>query len=535
MTTHTKTIIFVVGVLLGVVSGEVSMYASEVAVFAVILAVAQGVVYFLEKGGKRKRKKTSGVVDTARLFSFPLVTILFLVGLCIGIVRTQFVEEKINYVCEEGCTFDAVIVSSPESKNEYQIFKVHPWGYGDEMYDIQIRTSLYPKYTIGDTLAMTGKVLVPGVILPHGDTKNNNRGFDYQSYLRTKNVGSQMTYPQIEMVDSEAHSLTAILGRLKENMITRIGGYVASPASSLATGMLFGVSSMSEELLATFRTVGLSHIVVLSGFNIVIVIASILYILIFLPLVVRIVVASFVVVMFVIMVGAEASVVRATLMAFVSLLALLVGRAYVARQALLLSLFAIVMYEPYALIHDVSLHLSFLATMGLVYMSEPLKILLGKCFTHIQSLSLRELLVTTLSAYFATLPYVMYTFGTVSVCALIANILVVPFVPLAMLLSFLVVISSYLSETFSQVFGFVDTGLIACMIWVARIVESLPFSSYVLTISFLSMVAMYVFIFLCINYMYMKRDIARIQDSVVSINETRITVEKRNLTDIISY
>jgi len=69
-------------------------------------------------------------------------------------------------------------------------------------------------------------------------------------------------------------------------------------------------------------------------------------------------------------------VIRATLMSFVGLLAMLLGRAYVAKQALILSLLAIVMYEPYALMHDVSLHLSFLATAGIVYLSEPLEIFL---------------------------------------------------------------------------------------------------------------------------------------------------------------
>jgi competence protein ComEC len=135
------------------------------------------------------------------------------------------------------------------------------------------------------------------------------------------------------------------LGRWKENLISRIEMYVSSPASTLASGMLFGASSVSRELAQTFRTAGLSHIIVLSGFNIAIVIASILFVLAFLPLFLRITLASISVIVFIIMVGAEPSVVRATLMAFIGLLAMLVGREYVARHALILSFFVIVMYE----------------------------------------------------------------------------------------------------------------------------------------------------------------------------------------------
>lgn len=540
MNTHTKTLIFVIGVLLGIVCGEVSVWSSEVAMFAAGLVVIQSVIYFLGERGERKRKQTSDAIGITRLFSFSLVMILFSLGLGIGIIRVQLVEEKIKYTCEGVCIFTAKIVSSPETKNEYQIFKAHvldedKMNNGGDMYDIQVRTSLYPKYERGETLIFSGKVTIPKVIFPHSDTTGNNRAFDYASYLRTKNVGSEMVYPHVEVVDTEAHTIVDILDRWKENLVMRIDSYVSQPASSLASGMLFGASSMSSDLLQTFRIVGLSHIIVLSGFNIVIVIASILFVLAFLPLVLRITVASISVIVFVVMVGGTPSVIRATLMAFIALLAMFIGRAYVARQALILSLLVIVIYEPQALITDVSLHLSFLATMGLVYMSEPLEIFLKKYIVRISSSSLRELLVTTLSAYFVTLPYVMYTFGTVSVYALIANILVVPFVPFAMLVSFLVVVSSYLSSTLAFVFGFVDTILITFIIRIAQVIESLPFSTFTLTISFEEMYLMYIFILVSIKYISVKQN-AHFKIATRALeDETLVTTRNRNLTDILSY
>lgn len=517
---HAKTLTFVTGVLLGIVCGEISSFSSDVAMFAILLVCVQGAIYFVE----RKRKLVSEAEGLTHQFSFSLITILFSFGLFIGIVRVQLMEEKVKYVCESTCSFNVRIISSPEEKNEYQIFKAHPISAGSEMYDIQIRTTLYPKYKIGETLKVGGKVTVINTIVPHDDSKNNNKIFDYASYLRTKNIGSEMIYPSVEVVDGETLTFSDVLGRWKEDLVTRIDKYVSQSESSLASGMLFGKSSISKDLLQTFRVAGLSHIMVLSGFNIVIVIASILFVLAFLPLVIRITLASISVVVFVLMVGAEPSVIRAMLMSFVGLLAMLLGRAYVARQALIISLFAIVMYEPYALLHDVSLHLSFLATMGLVYMSEPFKIIFQNYFSHIKSVSLKELLITTLSAYFSTLPYVMYTFGTVSPYAIIANILVIPFVPLTMLLSFLVVVSSYISGIFSTVFGFVDTLLISFIIFIAKMVESLPLSSFVLNISFLAMCVTYLMIIISIKYILSKQN-----------NETRVTIENGNLTDIISY
>ncbi|MFA6608499.1 MAG: ComEC/Rec2 family competence protein [Candidatus Paceibacterota bacterium] len=515
-TTHTKTVTFVAGVMLGIVCGEVSSFSTEVAMSAGLLAVVQGGIYFWE----RKRKQASGVVDAARLFSFSLMTMLFSLGLFVGIIRAQLVEEKNNFVCESTCSFDAKIVSSPEIKNDVQTFRARPLEM-DDVYDVQVRAQLYPKYQIGETLKISGKVKVPDVIQMHGD-KNNS--FDYASYLKTKNVGSEMSYPKVEVIDESAKTFSDTLGRWKENFVTRIDLYVSSPASSLASGMLFGASSMSKDLSQTFRTAGLSHIVVLSGFNIVIVIATILFLFSFLPLILRITFAAVSVVAFVIVVGAEPSVIRATLMAFVSLLAMVVGREYVARDALIISLFAIVMYEPYALTHDASLHLSFLATAGIVYLMKPLEEIFVRYFSSIKSKTFKEIFVTSLAAYIATMPYIMYAFGTVSVYALMANILILPFVPLAMLLSFLVVVSSFILVSLSQVIGFMDTAFIDVMIWIARAVEGLPMASIQSSISFKTMSVVYVCIMLGIIYFSTKNK-----------NETRVTIENGNLTDIISY
>lgn len=505
MTTHFKTFIFVAGVGLGIVVGEVSRFSSEVAVGALVFAVIQGIVMVVGKW--------RGAVGTA-----PLLVMLFSVGLFLGIIRVQLVEEKVSYVCASSCTYEAKTVSSPETKNDYQVFNVHP--VGTETLDVQLRTPLYPKYEIGETLKISGKVLVPDVIPPHGGQKS----FDYASYLLTKNVGSEMMFPHIEVLDVDAHTLTEVLGRWKENMIEKINLYISSPAASLASGMLFGNSSMSKELTQTFRVAGLSHIIVLSGFNIAVVISFILFVFAFLPILLRIGLASISVIFFVMMVGGEASVIRATLMAFIALLATLVGREYMAKQALIISLLLIVLYEPYALLHDVSLHLSFLATFGIVYVSEYMQRIIEKYFHFIHSESLIALLVTTLSAYLVTLPYIMYTFGTVSVYALIANVLVLPFVPVAMLLSFLVVSSSYAVPILATGIGFIASVIINFTIFIADATERLPFAYLHLQITSLEMCLLYIGIAFAVVYAVSKTK-----------NETAHTDENGFLTDTISY
>ena len=281
---------------------------------------------------------------------------------------------------------------------------------------------------------------------------------------------------------------------------------------------------MSQELIQTFRVAGLSHVVVLSGFNIAILISFVLALLIFAPLIIRVILAGVFVIFFVIAVGGEASIIRATLMSFIGLAALSFGRAYVARQALLLSLIGIILYEPIHLLHDVSLHLSFLATAGIVYTSDGVKVL----FKTIQSKTYKEVIGSTLCAYLTTLPYVIYTFGTVSLYALLTNVLVVPLVPAIMLVTFLVGVSSFVSTTLAYMLGYVDTLLGNSIIGVARIVEQLPFSSLQVSLSFFGMCLLYLGLFF-LYFWSIKRHASKQR------NETSFTKNDGLISEILSF
>jgi competence protein ComEC len=522
MTTHLKTLVALVGMIVGVVISEATVYGSELACGLFLLGIAQLGIFFFERHRAKKNKnvdeeKINKRVDT---FSIPLMSGIFFMAIALLIVRVQFSTFKNNFLCEKVCTFSAVLTTSPSLKNEYQIFSVRP----DEkdVYDVQVKVPLYPRFEVGGKVTLTGKVTPPHAFMPH----EGSRAFDYETYLRLHFIGSEMFYPKIALVESDATNISFIikLQRLREYFVKNISLYVSEPAASLASGMLFGANSMSEELTQTFRVAGISHIIVLSGFNVAILISFVLLTLSFLPLVIRIVCAGTFVIFFVLMVGGEASIVRATIMSFIGLVALLVGRAYVARQALLVSLIAIILYEPAHLLYDVSLHLSFLATAGIVYMSEGIQSMLEK----VHSKAYQEIISTTVSAYVATLPYVMYTFGTVSVYALLTNFIVLPVVPLMMFFTFLVVFVSPLSHPVSLILGYVDTLLGNRIIFVARIVESLPFASLTVSFSFVTMCIGYGLVIGA--YLFLKH-----QQEKKNRNETLLTTNGEILSEVISY
>jgi competence protein ComEC len=179
------------------------------------------------------------------------------------------------------------------------------------------------------------------------------------------------------------------------------------------------------------------------------------------------------------------------------------------------------LYEPNALLNDVSLHLSFLATAGIVYLMSPIRLFFKR---YLSNIFLLELVATTIAAYFATLPYIMHVFGTVSVYGLGANILALPLVPLAMLVSFLTLVASYGSHTLALIFGFLDSLISNAIIWIAEAVEHLPFSHVDVSISGIFMIVLYGILTIAIIVS------ARIED-----DETLVTTTDGSLSGIIKY
>lgn len=502
---HFLTVLLVAGVCLGILSGYYSGFASELGVAALMLGVAELILFWLS----RKRDATGVALS--------LCIALFACGFFVGTLRVQLEPERPVFTCSAACTFDGKVVTSPELKDEYQLFAVRPLDSPRGAYDVQVRAPLYPRVRIGEAYFFEGRVTLPAPSYPHGGKSS----FDYASYLRTKEVGSEIMFPRMTLIDPDAHTVREYLGRWKEEMIGRLVLYVASPSSMLASGMLFGDSSLPKGMKESFRTSGLSHIVVLSGFNIAIVISFVLLVFKFLPLVVRISLASVFVVAFVMMVGAEASVVRATLMAFIGLLALSLGRQYGARQALIVSFLAIVMYDPFSLIHDVSLHLSFLAASGIIYLGSSCSFLLKQ---HMKLDYVRELFSTTVVAYLATLPYMAHVFGSVSLYALFANIVALPFVPLMMLSSFVTVMASFVSNYLALLVGYVVSVLGWFILSVSDAVASLPYSK--LSMSGVPALIIVVFLFGAGTFLLARNKRA---------NETIETVSGGHLTDVIAY
>jgi competence protein ComEC len=115
-----------------------------------------------------------------------------------------------------------------------------------------------------------------------------------------------------------------------------------------------------------------------------------------------------------------------------------------------------------------------------------------------------EILIGTTAAQVATMPVILFSFGTYSSYALIANMLVLPLIPFAMLLTFLAGIGGLAFPTAASIIGWPATIIMKYMTWVIHWVATLPGAQGKIGYDQLALILSYVALVLLSLYMWRK-------------------------------
>jgi competence protein ComEC len=174
------------------------------------------------------------------------------------------------------------------------------------------------------------------------------------------------------------------------------------------------------------------------------------------------------------MVGGGPTVVRASIMAIIGMLALLVDRPYDLVRALAIAAVAMVAWNPFVLAHDPGFQLSFVATSGLVLGSSTVERWVSFVPTWGE---LRTIVAATLATQLAVLPLLLFQIGTVSLVAPLVNVLVVPIVPVIMAVGFAAGVVGMVSTTLALPIALVAYGLLHWVFVVVDYASRMPFAS----------------------------------------------------------
>lgn len=397
------------------------------------------------------------------IFLFLLTFIASVFGFTYTYVRMREPSKILLQKEKEQVVLSGHVVSNPViSKNKTDfIFKTE---------EGKIKTTIFSKETIlfGDTL------LIKGVVeKPENFQTETGKIFDYVNYLGKDGIFFTMTGTEFTHIRSAEFSIRKGLFSIFNKANILLKENVATPFNALVQGVLLGNDTfMEKDLKESFIKTGTIHIVALSGYNISILLTWVLFVSRrFLTFKWGTILALISVVMFVVGTGGSQTAVRAGIMGSLALIANYYGRPQFAVRFLLLTYIVMLIINPFILPFDVSFHLSFLATFGIISFQKEME----SYFSFLPRL-LREMLGTTLSAQLLVLPYLIFVFGQLSILSIPVNIIIAPLVPLLMLLSALVVFCGIFFAPLALFAGFLTTKIAALIVLIVDFFARLSFS-----------------------------------------------------------
>lgn len=235
--------------------------------------------------------------------------------------------------------------------------------------------------------------------------------------------------------------LMDLLGVFREFLVGRLAELFPHPSSALAAGILLGSQSakLPHEVFSDFQKTGLTHILAVSGFNIVILVSALGAAFTIFPRKIASATILVILFLFVLLTGATPSVVRAGIMGSLSVVARLAGRRSAGLRALGITAAAMLIFD-FSIIADIGFQLSFAATAGLILLAKPFdNFFASKCRLPEWG-GIREIWSSTLAAQVFTLPLILFYFQGFFLLSPIVNVIILPFIPYLMLGSFLALI-----------------------------------------------------------------------------------------------
>jgi len=358
-----------------------------------------------------------------------------------------------------------------------------------------------------------GKILLFGHILPEYDfgdrirfkcrfeQPENIEDFNYPGFLAKSNIYSvcfrTKNIEHIESIQYPTFSINSVkqrVLRLKDGFSQIINRSVRFPQSTFLSSILLGLRrEVPVDIIESFAITGTSHLMAVSGLHIMILITLLYPVFRWLRIRKKYAIwpAVLLVIFFIFLVGFRASALRAGIFGIVGMLAFVVGRPGRALNLLLLASSVLLLINPMLLRYDVGFQLSFLAVLGLMYLGNYIKHWLRE-IPNISYLPLRDILVMTLSAQLFVMPWLLYQFGNLSIVAPLANILVLPLIPLIMGLGFVLMLGGLVWWPVAQVVGLVEMTLVGYVLKIIKIISSWPLASWAVSLPLWFVLVIYV-------------------------------------------
>lgn len=428
-----------------------------------------------------------GAFRSRRWWAF--VAVLF-AGLSFGLLRgadvtTQY--QTYNALIDTKATLTGVMTGDAQKVNDSQKrITLGAVTIDSQRYPGEVFVTLYSSQELkrGDTVTVSG--IMHGPFASFGATLSGAK-----------------------VVGVERHPM--IIRDIRERFAETIRKLIVEPMASLGLGFVVGQrSTLPDTLDEQLKVVGLTHIVVASGYNLTILVRFMMRLLSRHSRYLAFVASLVMILLFVLFSGLSPSMNRAVIVTVLTLLAWYVGRRFHPLQLILFVAAGTALWNPMYVWSDLGWYLSFFAFAGILIVA-PLA--LRAVYRKRDPSSFEQLVFETLSAEVMALPLIAFAFGTVPVFGLIANVLVGPFIPAAMALVALTGFLGMIWLPLGIVFALPSTILIGYMIAVVEYLGSLSlaqitvdFGLWALLVWYGAVVALMIFVWRKLGYDFRQRD-----------------------------
>ena len=410
--------------------------------------------------------------------------VLFLGGARIQAQQQSLAENAISTYndLQQHVYVTGILTEAPDLRDKVLNLRLSTEAIDLGEGDIPASGDVLVKLYNGQELAYGDRIRVNGMLV----TPPESADFSYRDYLAGQGIHSMLTSKfATSLPGAQPNKTKAWLIAMQDSLFAKTQELFHPPVAALVAGILIGRDQgIPAGVDQAFTDTGTSHIVAISGFNIGIV--AFLFILTFGRLFGKrygTLLSIFGILFYMVLAGAEPSLVRAAIMGVIGAIGLLLGRRGATLTALFLAGMLMALLDP-RILWQVGFQLSFSATFGIVTITKPLQDLTRALLArlapeeHLDTLLsiLSDVLIVTFAAQAAVLPFILYHFGRLPLITFLANPLVLPLQPLLMIFSGMAVIFSYIFMPLAQLFALLAHPVGAATI---SVVEALaPYSAW---------------------------------------------------------
>lgn len=382
------------------------------------------------------------------------VAAIFVAGMILGVLRgseTQQAYGTYDELVGGTVTLIGKMAGDAQRRNSQQVVTLTDISISNRKYVGDVYVTVFSSAILkrGDTLSVEGKL---------------KTGF--ASY------GVSLTSGKILTISRGSDPIRDIRERFSEV----IRADVMEPMASLGLGFVVGQrSALPDSLDEQLKVVGLTHIVVASGYNLTILVRFVMRLLGRHSRYLAFMTSLIMIMLFVLFSGFSPSMNRAVIVTVLGLLAWYVGRRFHPLLLILYVAAGTALFNPMYVWADLGWYLSFFAFAGILIIAP---LVLRALYRKRDPSAIEQLVAETMSAEIMALPLIAFAFGAVPVYALLANVLVGPFIPVAMALTALTGILGIIGVALTSLIALPTMILIGYMVAVIEWLASLPGASW---------------------------------------------------------